>query len=645
MNRLKVAALLTLAVITTAIGIYYSAGQNAAVAVAGVVDVEKTLSPDSVVTLDGTWDFYWNQLLEPDAIGRNTVGAAHHIRVPGGWSSIPEIPAQGCGTYRLHLINLNPAKEYGLLKKNIRIASKVFVDGKLLLQDGTPSNDSSEEVMGNAPRLLHFVPQDTSADIVIQVSNFRYYSGGIVESIRFGLLEDVEHSQKLQMLFETVILTYLMIISITLGILVVFFPVFRNEKAGSFYMPWTVLAFAVINGSLGERLIKLLFGNIPTDLLIRIEYIAIGVLMVTLTITVHLMDRLLLSKPFTRAVVGIYLVLTAAVIVTDMNHPMIWNLFTLTTLLILPAELLMVGYRYLHRRGMTADLEEHTLMLFILYLVNVYNFDVLMFTLGKKSSLNLAILSAGVFGFVWFMLIIYRYSLTERRNREISTALMESYYHIEKNASEARRNEIAFLQAQIKPHFLFNSLSGIISLCGSNPKRAQSMIENMANYLKGLFDVDPSLEHIELGNELGLVTAYTNIEKERFGSRLQVEFVIDERALKMRIAPLLIQPLVENAMHHGALKQEMQGRVRLAISIEADELLVVVDDNGPGFSERAAASFSGDVVQGERRGVGVKNVKARLWYYYNRQLHLETNSMGGARLWFKIPIDAEGKDS
>ena len=95
----------------------------------------------------------------------------------------------------------------------------------------------------------------------------------------------------------------------------------------------------------------------------------------------------------------------------------------------------------------------------------------------------------------------------------MSIKLTKTFLNLEKTSRDAERNEIAFLQAQIKPHFLFNTMSSIISLCYTDGKRAGALLTELANYLKKSFDINNNDEFVTIENELELIRRYIHIEK------------------------------------------------------------------------------------------------------------------------------------
>ena len=130
----------------------------------------------------------------------------------------------------------------------------------------------------------------------------------------------------------------------------------------------------------------------------------------------------------------------------------------------------------------------------------------------------------------------------------------EQSQEVERQALElkllAQDAELRALRAQIDPHFLFNSLNSISALTTSNPDKARQMTLMLADFLRKSLDLG-ARNHIPLADELSLVNNFLTIEQVRFGSRLKVEQQIDHASLNCPVPPLILQPLVENAVCHG----------------------------------------------------------------------------------------------
>ena len=164
----------------------------------------------------------------------------------------------------------------------------------------------------------------------------------------------------------------------------------------------------------------------------------------------------------------------------------------------------------------------------------------------------------------------------------------------------AREAEVRALRAQLNPHFLFNSLNSINSLVGSDPEGARRMCERLGDFLRRTLAL-AARDSVALSEELELVDRYLAIEQVRFGERLGVEHVVAPDTLACRVPPLLLQPLVENAIKHGVSGRLEGGTVRIAARREGMVLGISVenpvDDDAP---SRAGAN------------VGLENVRRRL---------------------------------
>jgi two-component system sensor histidine kinase AlgZ len=174
----------------------------------------------------------------------------------------------------------------------------------------------------------------------------------------------------------------------------------------------------------------------------------------------------------------------------------------------------------------------------------------------------------------------------------------------ERNALElelhAREAELRSLRAQVDPHFLFNALNAISSLIGSDPGVARTMCVMLADFLRESLRVG-SATTIPLGDELALTEKYLAVEKVRFGRRLQVEEEVGVEASSCGVPPLLLQPLVENAVRHGVARLMDGGVIRIAARRAGDRLRVTVENP----VSRQAPDAASD-------GVGLANVRGRL---------------------------------
>ncbi|TMV52284.1 response regulator [Paenibacillus mesophilus] len=211
-----------------------------------------------------------------------------------------------------------------------------------------------------------------------------------------------------------------------------------------------------------------------------------------------------------------------------------------------------------------------------------------------------------------------------------------------RSAEEAVRSELAFLQAQIKPHFLYNALNTIISLSLEEPQTAHDLLLNLSRYLRGSFDFKNKERLVPLRKELELARAYLQIERARFGERLRIRFDVDETAECM-LPPLTVQPLVENAVRHGISIQEDGGTVTVSVRTDSGHTIFSVEDDGPGMPVWARSILSNDY-EG-KGGVGLRNIHQRMLRLFGEGIEIGEGSSGGTKVIFRIPHAAwSGKE-
>ncbi|WP_042165910.1 ATP-binding protein [Paenibacillus gorillae] len=211
-------------------------------------------------------------------------------------------------------------------------------------------------------------------------------------------------------------------------------------------------------------------------------------------------------------------------------------------------------------------------------------------------------------------------------------ARVRTLLELRQSVRMAVQSELAFLQAQIKPHFLYNALNTIIAFCPTEPYKAMDLLIELSQYLRSSFDFRNRDRLISLDKELELVQSYLTLEKARFNERLKVELDL-EGDMHVRIPPLCIQPLVENAINHGVMKKEPGGTVTIKVRQTESLISIEVADNGVGVDEERLSRALSD---GER--VGLKNINRRLRMLYGEELHVASQPMQGTTVSFQIPV-------
>jgi len=198
----------------------------------------------------------------------------------------------------------------------------------------------------------------------------------------------------------------------------------------------------------------------------------------------------------------------------------------------------------------------------------------------------------------------------------------------------AREAELKALKAQVNPHFLFNSLNSISALTSSDPAKAREMCILLGDFLRRTLGLGEK-SAIPLEEELSLIHSFLAVEKVRFGSRIQMDENIDREAMTVPVPPLLLQPLVENAIVHGIANLIEGGRVCLEITARDGVLSVRVENN-----------FDPDAPPRRKSGVGLANVRQRLAARYGNQASFDVKANGDLfRVAITMPAQAEARAS
>ncbi|GGH65398.1 hypothetical protein GCM10008014_44730 [Paenibacillus silvae] len=209
---------------------------------------------------------------------------------------------------------------------------------------------------------------------------------------------------------------------------------------------------------------------------------------------------------------------------------------------------------------------------------------------------------------------------------------------LKQSIDERLRMEAAYLQAQIQPHFLFNTLNSIMMLSEIDTDRMQRLGDAFIEYLQTSFHFVNSEKMVEITHEIDLSKAYLYIEKERFAERLTVVWDIPED-IDVMLPPLTIQPLIENAVRHGVLSQVEGGTVWIRIVTQTAGTLIEIEDNGSGMQpeqiERALAWPKPSPL--EPGGIGLTNTHRRLNQLYGQGLTIVSSPGQGTKVSFFIP--------
>lgn len=197
-------------------------------------------------------------------------------------------------------------------------------------------------------------------------------------------------------------------------------------------------------------------------------------------------------------------------------------------------------------------------------------------------------------------------------------------------SSLAYNSEINALKAQIQPHFLFNTLNSISASVSPQQENTRVLIAKLADTFR--YALNSTREDlVPLSSELDFINSYLSLEKERFKERLQVLVEAEEAVIDAMIPPMLLQPLVENALKHGIEPALKGGIIHIVCKKERDGLLISIYNTGIQFKGALDELFQG-------AGVGLKNTATRLERLYDQRIEVERNEPTGLRFFFHLPL-------
>ena len=225
------------------------------------------------------------------------------------------------------------------------------------------------------------------------------------------------------------------------------------------------------------------------------------------------------------------------------------------------------------------------------------------------------------------------FSSREKMSR-LQTAAAQEKARAESVARQAMQAQLQLLQAQIEPHMLFNTLANLQGLISFDPDRAQLLLEQLIQYLRATLSSSRA-GTTTLGQEFALMEAYLGLMAVRMGARLAYTLDLPDQLRDIKLPPMLLQPLVENAIQHGLEPKIEGGHISVRASVDGGTLTLTVADDGLGLDHPGQA-------KGSHKGthLGVANIRERLQVMHGDAagLSLDANTTGGATARLTLPF-------
>lgn len=577
------------------------------------------VSLNGAIPLNGEWEFYWNRWIVTDMEEGVSAKPDLMAQVPNSWRNYQidgkPLPAKGYASYRLLLKNCPDDVLLVSYVPNLGEAYRTFLNGRLIAASGELSkNPDSGNVAMELNRERFNLQAARDCELVVEVSSA---NGG---GLHLSPILAEEHSDFIQSHLRY------MIVSVYVGILLVtivcYLYLLLHQKPRLF----SSVALLLLDIMMLLRLLvkQEMFGLLKTLVpFFRYQTTNVGIQVISLFLP------------------AIFLICARDLWGVPLKRPVLRGILVFELVCCVP----LYWFSMVGRGRMQFFI---SLIGFFPYLFVIRGFyqsltqkvpgNLLVFTSMMLTISSLLGASESGSGFIVFNSSLFAPTAF------IMAALLQVYLYLRQNltmqkeALEAanlrarlRENEMTAMRNQIKPHFLYNALLAIQVLCTREPETAAEAVTRFSKYLRANMQFIMAAEPIPFTKELEHVQNYVSIERLRFRERLQVNYDIESQDFS--VPPLTIQPLVENAIVHGACKNMAMGTVTLRTRPLEDGWLVEVIDDGPGFDR--------SVLERQTESQGLRNVIYRLREAVGAQVVIHSGCDQGTRVEVTIPQRGE----
>ncbi|NLE04464.1 MAG: histidine kinase [Crenarchaeota archaeon] len=586
----------------------------------GILDLtDLHFDDESLHSLDGEWSFFYNQFIMPDNYDYSAPGI---ITVPGLWNSYQynkeEIGASGYGTYRLKVLLPSNCNEKLALKiPDMSSSYRFFVNGKEISHNGVVGKSIEEETPQWKPLIKTLNTDSGQLDIVIHVSNFHHVKGGIWESIILGTEEAIYKHRELNLLLSFILIGVLFI---SVFYYLVIFSVMQSNVT-SLYLAMFSFMTGLRELLIREAVVFLIFPDISFKLMSKLEYITVPSGPLLLALSLYSLYQTEFPRKIMNTTVTVFSLYIIVIIFTPLKiFGPLMHLYLILFIIAFIYMIFVIAAAAKKKKPGAGTLLFGTLFLLLTALIDMG------YVYKLHNNYDLAYtFSIGLIIFI----------LCQMHSLSLNIA------DVFQRAQGLAKAEMAFLQAQIVPHFLYNTLNTIIHLTRESPEKARSLLMELSKYLHGKFNFDLYNKNklVTLEYELDIVKSYLAIESVRFSNRLKVNYQIDEQTLNHKILPFLLQPLVENAVRHGFRKNSEDCIITISAFVQEKNLILSVSDNGIGMPKNKILALT--KCDYSQLGTGLTNINQRLNTAYGTDLSIVSTIDAGTTINIKIPLRSD----
>ena len=581
-------------------------------------------SQGPLVALNGQWEFYWDRLLTPQDFSLTSQQPDSLMKVPGVWSTNAgtHYSKQGIASYRITLNYSSELTDPALRVQNVANAYRLYINGRLAAEVGG-GLDNISAFINDDDILILPLPTDTRhVELVFQVANWNCATGGLRVAPVFGSMRVLEQQRTLMLILQMFFIGSIFIFGLHYLTL---FSLQPQNKTALLFAVFCLLS-ALRSLVWGETPLTVIFPNASLHLRMYLNYLTGYNIVAVIILFVRSIFPSEYPKNLTRLVLLPSLVFDALILIARPDFMTFLTNSLYVVLLLQMLYLLGIQIKSALRK------RDNAILMFIAVCVFVWaiNEDIISFLVTGNIYFTCMFL-LGNFAFILAM--SYLQARQQATDHKKLILYNEKLIEADKLKDRIMATEMSFLQAQIKPHFLYNALSAIANVCEKDGKQAGKLIIDLAIYLRGSLEFNNLDKMTTIEKELDFVDTYFHIEQARFGQKIQLQKEIDI-PLDAQIPVLILQPLVENAVRHGISKRPEGGTVTVRMTQKGKTVDIEIEDNGVGISSEKLKTLLSE--SNTAQGVGLINIHSRLFKLYGSGLSI-SSEMGRTYVRLSIP--------
>ena len=578
---------------------------------------------DDAIYITDEWEFYWDKLLITD--NDNTSKPDLTVDLPTPWTTYQingeRLNNGGVATYRKVLTNFYYTEPVVITLPNLPGAYRVYIDGVLVssnchtegsIREASLSNSKTE----NYPVTLDYSENGTY-EIIIEVHC--EYSSGITVLPVFVEYNEFESYMMFLLVFRFFIVG--VVVMFIVSIISISAVAFKDNRFFWLIVLCVTFLFRILISGNGYEISSTMFFGMNYEVVFLLIYATTYIIKLALFMHTARSLKFEVSDNFMVFIAGAFLIcvfvpqFVQEIIYDGANYMFLQSVsYILDIYLIYKISNAVVNKKRFSIPFLIASCILIASLVIDNYFINGY--------ISKNASFVFPV--AGTI-FILMLLIIQIIRIGEAYVAEMKTAAL---------TEELADVNMRLMLSQIKPHFLYNALNTIKYLIKKDPKTAEQVVVKFSKYLRANMDSLTQKTPLPVEKELDHVSNYTDIEKHRFGDRLNV--VYDIECKDFLILPLTIQPIVENAIKHGINQKPEGGTVTIKTYEDEKTFFVDISDDGVGYDVNQKPDEND-----ERSHVGINNIKIRLKEMLKATVDVKSEVGVGTSVLIKIPKNDE----